>query len=98
MEYKEFEKLVNKHLSVMEEYSLDKDGNYKMLIVGIEKLHQAFSLKDVVASVFCVYAERNWDITIGKMYKVIEEDEKRFYIKANSGIKKWFSKDFFKKQ
>jgi tRNA(Ile2) C34 agmatinyltransferase TiaS len=47
MKEQEFKKLVEKTLHVLEGYAIDKNGNKKMHIVGIEKLYKQLTLSGV---------------------------------------------------
>jgi hypothetical protein len=44
MKEKKFKKLVEKTLHVLEGYEVDKNGNKKMHIVGVEKLYKKLNL------------------------------------------------------
>jgi len=44
MKYKEFKKLAEKHLTILEGYEVDKKGNTKKQIYGLEKLHKAITV------------------------------------------------------
>lgn len=50
MKEKKFKKLVEKTLHVLEGCEVDKNGNKKMHIVGVEKLYKKLNLHDDVSS------------------------------------------------
>ena len=62
-----------------------------------KELKEQLSICDVVASVLCVNVPETWDITNGKKYKVIKEEESHFTIINDYGKEDSYHKDWLKK-
>ena len=50
MTEQEFTELAEKHLTALQSYKMDKNGNFPIEIFGIEKLYKQLTLTDVVKS------------------------------------------------
>lgn len=69
----------------------------KKLNIENKELKEQLNLCGVVTSVLCVNVPKTWDITNGKKYRVIKEEENHFTIINDYGKEDSYHKDWLKK-
>ena len=65
MTEQEFTELAEKHLTALQSYKMDKNGNFPIEIFGIEKLYKQLTLTDVGGS----YSKKQVDDAYDKGFK-----------------------------
>ena len=68
------------------------------MIKYVDFLEEKFSMYDVMPRLLlCMGAMANWDVTIGKKYKLIEETICHYILINDLGEQEIYNKDWFKK-
>jgi hypothetical protein len=97
MTKQEFAELAKKHLVALDGYKLDKNGNTKIEIFGIEKLYEAINYTHCCTELFCLDNTDADGLTLHKRYKFINEDETNsLIIDDYGGNKAYLSNRFVK--